>query len=108
MSDTRLFQYLVGYRRRDNEKYKINEARIGNGVFDAGREEDEIVLAYNVILAGNFHEPFTLQYMVDLFLDQMFVARDISHGLIHRDAIVDMPRACGLRHHQGLGQCPSV
>src|SRR6516165_4895770 len=88
MSATRLFQYFVGYWRGDNKKYKINEARIGNGVFDAGREEDEIVLAYDVLSAGNLHEPFTLQNMVDLFLDQMFMAGDISHGLIHRDAIV--------------------
>ena len=46
-------------------------------MFDAGRQEDEVVLAYDVILPGDLHQPLAFEHVVDLLLHKMLVARDM-------------------------------
>jgi len=46
-------------------------------VFDAGRQEDEVVPAHDVIFSGDFHQALAFKDMIDLFLNLMLVTRDM-------------------------------
>ena len=46
-------------------------------MLDAGRQENEIVLAHDVILARDFHQALAFQDVVDLFLNPVLVTRDM-------------------------------
>ena len=73
-------------------------------MIDAGRQKNEVVLAHDVSLAVDVHQAFALDHVIDLLLHFVLVHLHIGHRLIHRDAVVDMPRAGGLRHHQRFRQ----
>lgn len=46
-------------------------------MFDAGRQEDEVVPAHDMILSGDFHQALAFKDMIDLFLNLMLVTRDM-------------------------------
>jgi len=73
-------------------------------VFHAGRQKDEVVLAHDVILAGNLHQPLAFEHVIDLFLNLMLVPGNTRHRLIHRNPVIEVPRTRRLRHHQRLRQ----
>ena len=73
-------------------------------MLDAGRQEDKIVLAHDVVLAGDLHQPLAFEHVIDLLLNLMLVPRDMRHRLVHRNPVVEVTRARGLRHHQRLRQ----
>src|SRR5229473_5722686 len=77
--------FVIGHRRCDHQKHQIDQAGIRNGVFDTGRQKDEIVLAHHMILACNLHQPLAFEHVVDLLLNQMLVPGDMRHRLIHRN-----------------------
>ena len=54
--------------------------------------------------AGDLHQPFAFEHVVDLLLNLMLVPGDMRHRLIHRNPVIEMTRARGLRHHQRLRQ----
>src|SRR5450631_1220416 len=95
---------VVGHRRGDHQKYQIDQSGIGDRMFDTGRQKDKIVLAHHMVLAGDFHQAFAFEHVIDLLLYLVLVPRDMRHRLIHRDPIIQMPRAGGFRHHQWLRQ----
>ena len=95
---------VIRHRRSDHQKHQIDQPGIRDRVLDAGRQEDEVVLAHHVVLARDFHQPLAFEHVIDLLLHEMLVARDMRHRLVHRDAIVDVTGARGLRHHQRFRQ----
>ena len=62
------------------------------------------MLAHDVILAGNLHQPLAFEHVIDLFLNLMLVPGDMRHRLIHRNPVIEVTRARRLRHHQWLRQ----
>jgi hypothetical protein len=95
---------IVRDRRGDDQKHQIDQARIRDRVLHSGRQKDEIVLAHDVILAGNLHQAFAFKHVVDLLLKLMLVPGNPRHRLIHRNPVIEVTRARGLRHHQWLRQ----
>src|SRR5664280_2433167 len=101
-----LLLHLIRHRRCDDEKHEIDQPGVRDRMIDARRQEDVIVFAHDVILAVDLHQAFTLDHVIDLLLllHLVLVHFHMGHRLIHRDAIVDVLRARGLRHHQRLRQ----
>jgi len=84
--------------------HQIDQARIGDRVFDPGRQKDKIVFSHHMILAGDFHQALAFEHVIDLLLYLVLVRGDMRHRLVHRDPVIQMPRAGGFRHHQRLRQ----
>src|SRR2546426_2698907 len=80
---------VIRHRRGDHQKHQIDQPGIRDRVFDAGRQEDEVVLAYHMVLARNLHQPLAFEHVIDLLLHEMLVARDMRHRLVHSDPVVD-------------------
>ena len=55
-------------------------------MFDAGRQEDEVVLANNVVLPGDLHQPLAFEHVIDLLLHVMLVARDMTDQVLQSRA----------------------
>src|ERR1022692_1866661 len=70
----------------------------------AGWQENEIVLAHDMVLAVDMHSALAIDYVIDLLLHFMAMGFDVSLRLIHRDPVVDVMRAGGVGHHQWLRQ----
>src|SRR2546421_358142 len=81
---------VVRHRRSDHQEHENDQPRIRDGVLDAGRQENEIVLAHDVILARDLHQPLAFKHVIDLLLQAVLVARDMRHPLGQGKAVVDV------------------
>ena len=59
-------------------------------MFYARWQENKIVLAHDMILSCDLHQPLAFEHVIDLLLDLMLVASDMRHRLVHRNAVVDV------------------
>src|SRR5664280_2054436 len=100
----RLLLRLVSDGRRDDEEHEIDQAGVRDRMIDARRQENVVVFAHDMILAVDVHQTLALDHVIDLLLHLVFVHFHIGHRLVHRDAIVDVLRTGGFRHHQRLRQ----
>src|SRR5579862_8608244 len=56
--------FIVAHRRGYHQKYQIDEPGVGYRVLDAGRQEDEVVLAHDVVLAGDVHQSLAFDHVI--------------------------------------------
>src|SRR5476649_2712704 len=79
---------LIVYWRSGNDKREVSKTGIVNCVLHAGRDVNDVMLAYDLTLAVHFHRALSIKNVVHRFLDFMGVQRHVSHRLVAGDAIV--------------------
>src|SRR5215470_2819767 len=95
---------FILYRGGDDDERQVGDPVVADRVGNAGRNEDDVVLAHGLSLAFDLHRALAFQHVIDLLLHAVGVRLHIGHGLIRRDAIVDEARTGGFRTHERLGQ----
>ena len=97
---------IVANRRSHDQKHQIDQPGVRDRMLDARRQEDEVVLAHDMVLARDLHQPLAFEHVIDLLLHLVLVARDMGHRLVHRDAVVEMARAAVSGITSGFDSAP--
>src|SRR3990172_3458551 len=91
-------------RRGDDDERQVGDPVVADRMGNAGRDEDDVVLAHDLSLALDLHRPLAFQHVVDLLLDLVGVRRHVRHRLVGRDAVIDQARTRRFPPHQPLWQ----
>src|SRR3990172_4711694 len=62
-------------RRGDDDERQVGDPVVADRMGNAGRDEDDVVLAHDLSLALDLHRPLAFQHVVDLLLDLVGVRR---------------------------------
>ena len=76
-------------RRGDHQKHEVPQARVVDRMFHTRWNMNDIVRAHHCAFTVDFHQPLTVQHMIDLLLHFMAVRRDVALWLVRGNTVVE-------------------